>query len=59
MKTYDFLECLEHAGIFSDILNTGAKYLKTIWKRSQHNTHWQFVSLLNEKRIVLIEKIII
>ncbi len=57
MKTYQLLNLLEGEGIYSDVLTSGLKHRKTAWKRSKHDTHWEFVSFLGETRIVLIEKI--
>jgi hypothetical protein len=57
MKTYMFLDVLEKEGIYSDVLTDGFKNRKTVWKMSEHGTHHEFVGMLKDTRIVLIEKI--
>lgn len=57
MKTYDFLDILQQEGIYSDVLTDGLKHRKMIWKWSFYQTHLEFVSFLNERRIVMTEKI--
>ncbi len=57
MKLYDFFSSLEYFQIFSDVLTSGLENRKTIWKRSNYDTHWEFVGFVTEKRMVLIEKI--
>jgi hypothetical protein len=57
IKTYDFLDILQQEGIYSDVLTDGLKYRKMLWKRSHYETHLEFVSFLNDTRIVLIEKV--
>jgi len=68
MKTYSFLTMLGDEGINYNYLgddisisnqkiNDEFKNRKTIWKRSQYDTHYEFVSMLKETRIVLFEKV--
>lgn len=56
-KMYDFIELLEIANLYGQILNTGLIGLKTLWKRSEYNTHYEFVDFLENTRLVLIEKV--
>jgi len=57
MKTYMFLNALEREGIYSDVLTDGFKNRKTVWEISQYGTHYEFVGMLKETRIVLFEKV--
>ena len=57
LKTYQFIDILQDEGIYNDVLTSGLKHRKTVWKYSKHGTHLEFLSFLGETRIVLIEKI--
>ncbi len=58
MKTYMLIEAMEKENILSDVLTTGLKNRKTIWKYgSPSKTGLEFVSFECETRMVLIEKI--
>lgn len=56
IKLYMFIGILQEEEIYSDVLTSGLKHRKTVWKYSKHKTHLEFVSFLGETRIVLIEK---
>ncbi len=56
LMTYMLIEYLEKEELYNDVLMYGLKYRKTVWARSKYGTHWNFISFLNETRIVLIEK---